>query len=192
MAGYAKQHIANTLQDMLHDTSLDQIKVSDLIEQSGVNRKTFYYHFHGMEDVLIYIIKTDTDKMPLTGADFSDWDVKIGHFIRYLQEKHLLIRSIYFSSYSDSIRAYLKGILYSNIVPFVYNCLAFYETTIGKSLNAKPDNLDTITGFLTSGIWPIIDEWVKRNYPYPVEKIVDLIDKLTNNNIFNMFEAFYL
>lgn len=192
MAGYAKQHIANTLQIMLDDTPLDKIKVSDLIERSGVNRKTFYYHFHGMEDVLIYIIKTDADRMDLTDADLDDWNIKIGRSISYMQEKRLLIRSIYFSSYSDSMREYFKNMLRSNIVPFVYNCLALYENGIGKSLDTKPGDVEAISDFLTCGIWPIIDVWVKRNYPCSVERIVDLIGKLTNNNVFNMFEAFYM
>lgn len=186
MAGYAKQHIANTLQIMLNDTPLDKIKVGDLIERSGVNRKTFYYHFHGMEDVLIYIIKTDMDNMPLTDANPNDWDVKIGHFIGYLQEKRLLIRGIYLSSYSELIRENLKNGLHDNIVPFVNNCLAVFEARIGRSLNAKPDELNTMADFLTCGIWPIIDVWVKRNYPYSPEKIVDLIAKLTNHNISKM------
>lgn len=192
MAGYAKQHIANTFMKMLETSPLDKIKVSDLIQQSGVNRKTFYYHFHGLEDILIYILKSGTANLPLYNADFEDWDKKTDMYLHYLQKRRLLLRRIYSSSYSESMREFLKNNFHRAIIPFVYNCLESFEKNIGRSVDAKDEDLDNIAEFLTNGVWPIIDDWIKRDFPYPVKKIVKLIDNLTNHNIFNMFEAFYL
>lgn len=192
MAGYAKRHISITLLDMMKERPIDDIKVSDLIEASGVNRKTFYYHYHGMEDVLADIITAETEKLPLGDATSDDWDEKIGIFMNYLLERASFIRSLYASSYSDYIRGFLKNILRTNIIPCVYNCLAYYEKEQGKSIDANEQDLDMIVDFLTSGIWPIIDIWVRRNYPQPVEHVVKLIWNLTNQIVFNMFDSFYL
>ncbi|MGM9592229.1 MAG: TetR/AcrR family transcriptional regulator [Oscillospiraceae bacterium] len=192
MAGYAKRHISTTLLNMMKERPIDEIKVSELIEASGVNRKTFYYHYHGMEDVLADIIIAETEKLPVGDATVENWEEKITLYLNCLLENGFFVRSLYMSSYSDYTRDFLKNILRTNMVPFVHNCLVFYEKEQGKSIDANEQDLNMMADFLTNGIWPIMDAWVRRNYPQPVEHMVALIDKLTDRNIFNMFERFYL
>lgn len=50
-----KRIIANALEEMLRNKSIDKITVSSLIEACGVSRQTFYYHFRDLMDVLEWL-----------------------------------------------------------------------------------------------------------------------------------------
>lgn len=54
-----KRIIANALEEMLRNKSIDKITVSSLIEACGVSRQTFYYHFRDLMDVLEWLAQQD-------------------------------------------------------------------------------------------------------------------------------------
>ena len=45
MASSTKEALGNALKKMLSVKPIDKITVKDLVEECGVNRQTFYYHF---------------------------------------------------------------------------------------------------------------------------------------------------
>ncbi len=51
-----KKKIFNAFVDMMKDTSIHQISISELCKKAGINRTTFYNHFGSQYDVLNEII----------------------------------------------------------------------------------------------------------------------------------------
>ena len=45
MANATRHLIAQALEDLLRQKTLDKITVKEIVEKSGVNRQTFYYNF---------------------------------------------------------------------------------------------------------------------------------------------------
>ena len=58
-----KRIIANALEEMLRNKSIDKITVSSLIEACGISRQTFYYHFRDLMDVLEWLAQQDAQKL---------------------------------------------------------------------------------------------------------------------------------
>ena len=55
--GYeTKEAIIGICLDLMHDTSPEDINVSDIAEAAALSRQTFYYHFHSVYDILPWII----------------------------------------------------------------------------------------------------------------------------------------
>lgn len=46
--------IADALVELCETDKLNKISVSDIIEMTGKNRKTFYYHFEDKESIIIW------------------------------------------------------------------------------------------------------------------------------------------
>ena len=59
MAKFTKQAIMNCLLELLSTKQLDKITVKDIIEDCGVNRQTFYYHFEDIPDLISQYIVSD-------------------------------------------------------------------------------------------------------------------------------------
>ena len=62
MASSTKEALGNTLKKMLSVKPIDKITVKDLVEECGVNRQTFYYHFDDVYDLLEWVFEEDTNK----------------------------------------------------------------------------------------------------------------------------------
>lgn len=54
--------IAKLFCEQVRATSLDKIRVGDLIKELGINRNTFYYYFASKNDVAIYAFRKDLDE----------------------------------------------------------------------------------------------------------------------------------
>lgn len=52
-----KLMIASTFAKMAHTKHIDKITVKDLVEQCGISRQAFYYHFQDMLEVMEWSIK---------------------------------------------------------------------------------------------------------------------------------------
>ena len=52
MSEITKRAFASSLKKMLAKRPLEKIRVIDITEDCGVNRQTFYYHFHDIPEVV--------------------------------------------------------------------------------------------------------------------------------------------
>ena len=50
-----QRRLAETLKDMMATTPIDSISVTTLSKKCGINRQTFYYHFHDVYDLLTLV-----------------------------------------------------------------------------------------------------------------------------------------
>ncbi|MCL1798517.1 MAG: TetR family transcriptional regulator [Eggerthellaceae bacterium] len=50
---------ADTFVDLCNETPLAKISISDIVERTGKNRKTFYYHFENKDHLIIWIFRHD-------------------------------------------------------------------------------------------------------------------------------------
>lgn len=57
MSQFTKKAIENSFYDILEKKKFEKITVKDIVEDCGVNRKTFYYYFDDIYDLLKYAFK---------------------------------------------------------------------------------------------------------------------------------------
>ncbi|MEG0157627.1 MAG: TetR family transcriptional regulator, partial [Anaerovoracaceae bacterium] len=62
MAQTTKQALARALKKRAKHKSLDKITIVDIAEDCGVNRQTFYYHFHDIVDLVEWIFTREKIK----------------------------------------------------------------------------------------------------------------------------------
>lgn len=51
MANFTKRAIRDSFVKLLNERPLSQITVKDIVDDCGVNRNTFYYHFRDIPDL---------------------------------------------------------------------------------------------------------------------------------------------
>ena len=54
-----RQLIADAFTDAVRKTSLSRVRIADLIEQLGINRNTYYYHFSSKHETALWIFRCD-------------------------------------------------------------------------------------------------------------------------------------
>lgn len=190
MSGYAQEHIYYTLRELMTERKLDEIKVSDIVEKGKINRKTFYYHFHGMEDLLKWCISKQMSKINLNNADAANWKEKMGELIRLIENQKHLFHQLFASKYSASITDYLCIKLRPYIVKFTENCIKTAELSRENPIMIERRYFEYIVDYYLKGVLSLIEEWIKRECAESPKEFLDIIDNLTKNTIFNVIDAF--
>ena len=71
MANTTKRALAAALKKRLTLTTLDKITIQQLVDDAEVSRKTFYYHFQDVYDLLEWLL-IDEGKRVLEGNTTAD------------------------------------------------------------------------------------------------------------------------
>ena len=63
MANFTTQAIKNSFMKLLNEKPLNKISVRDIVEDCGINRNSFYYHFRDIPTLTEEIIMEETNKL---------------------------------------------------------------------------------------------------------------------------------
>ena len=75
MSNLTKKALRETMIKALNERPLDKIKVKELVEECGVNRNTFYYHYKDIYELLADIFETETEEIAETlKNDDGNWE----------------------------------------------------------------------------------------------------------------------
>ena len=55
MASFTRKAIMDSCLRLLEERPVDKITVKDIVEDCGINRNTFYYHFHDKYHLIAWI-----------------------------------------------------------------------------------------------------------------------------------------
>ena len=89
MASSTKEALGKALKKMLSVKPIDKITVKDLVEECGVNRQTFYYHFDDVYDLLEWVFEEDTNKALPHEIYYDKWRENVIEWFQYLRSEHL-------------------------------------------------------------------------------------------------------
>lgn len=190
MAGYAQEHIMYTMYRLMEQKPLDDITVKEITEAGPVNRKTFYFHFHGIEDLLKWMIGQRLSNIPLLGADSVNWKGKMRQLIVSLEADKDFFYAIFNSRYAEETSGYLKNKLRPAIINFVRNCSDEMERASGQQLYISDKHYGYINEYYLNGAFSLVMNWLQTGCSEQTESFLDIIDNLTKNTIFNVLEAF--
>ena len=115
MALGTKRALAQSLRSLLNKRTLDKITVKDIVEDCGVNRQTFYYHFHDVYDLLEWIFEDLLETMLAEQKEQVDWTSGMDDLVsKLLEEKRLVLNAYHSVSHeavSQFIRKWLKPLI---------------------------------------------------------------------------------
>ncbi len=141
-----KKVIAEAFKALLATMSFEQIRVGDICERSGRNRKSFYYHFKDKYDLVCWIFDSELvsklrEAVLLEDVGFDDVALRV---LTYFYENRGIYRKILQVSGQNSFREHfgsmVRGFLWELMgLPengsAVQNfCIDFYADAILKSL----------------------------------------------------------
>ena len=95
---------------LLEKRSMDKITVKDIIEEVGVNRNTFYYHFEDIYDLIDSIFHEEMKNVAAELRDDSTFESIMQRAAQILLDNRAAIRHLYDSKSRDVIYKYLDKV----------------------------------------------------------------------------------
>ena len=72
MTNLTKRALADSLKKLLSRRPMDRITVQDVTDDAAVSRKTFYYHFHDIYDLMEWLVVDEGTPAYLFGPDSNE------------------------------------------------------------------------------------------------------------------------
>ena len=107
MQQFTKKEIKLSTLRLLQSKPLDNIKVKDIIDDIGISRNTFYYHYHDIYDVLKDIFDETMLEITKNSDENFDWEAVFKKMSENALAKKSIITNIFKSKYSDNIKSYI-------------------------------------------------------------------------------------
>lgn len=161
-----KKSLAEALKKAMQTKPFSKITVSEIINISGVNRKTFYYHFEDIFALLKWMFEEEAIEVVKHFDLLVDYEEAIRFVTNYVEENDYIISCAY-----DSIgRDEMKRFFYADFMGVVTSVIDAAE----EKLNAKiePDFKEYVAKFYTEAISGMIIDWVKERDRNDRDKII--------------------
>ena len=106
MADFTKKAIIMSFMRLLDEKPLKQITVKDIVDDCGINRNTFYYHFKDIPDLIETILEEDSRQVLMSNPDIDNVEDCINIVIDQMLKNRKAVLHIYRSANRDFFEQY--------------------------------------------------------------------------------------
>ena len=182
MANTTKRMLSLSLKKLLEKNTLDNITIQDITDDAEVSRKTFYYHFQDIYDLLEWTLAEDSRHLLENKIKLGDWQESIVALFEYMQENRLIILNAFHSLERDT----LEHEVFSMLSPLLF-----------ELLNAQP-NFELLNDedqrFIVSvyglGVTGLLLRWISTDMLAPSEPLIRQLYRLASGSLDGIIQRF--
>lgn len=177
MSEITKKALAASFMKLLNQTTLDKITIKDIVDECGVNRNTFYYHFQDVYDLMDWIFITEAKQVIDENKTYDNWQQGFLQSANYLLENKKLI----FHAYNSLSREQLERYLY-NITD---NIMLNFVNEKAKDLNVSEEDRKFLADFYKYALVGLVLEWIRTGMKEDPKIAIDKMGKICDGHIRN-------
>ena len=166
--GNMRQIFADKIVDMMNTKSLNAITVTDIVNQCGVSRQSFYYYFDDIYDLIEWIYTQETERALNEFSDIDSWQTGYIRIMRWAQMNKPLVMNTYRSIQREYIESFMYRVLYQYIIKVV--------ETEAENLNVTEEQCASVAKFYTLAINAISLEWIRNNMEESPEAVAEKVN----------------
>ena len=148
-----KKMLADALRELMREKDISKITISELTQKTGLNRKTFYYHFRDVYDLLAWMFENEAIAVVAHFDLVTDYKKAISFVMDYLEQNEYLVSSVAGSPVSGEVRRFL----YQDLFAVSVSTISKIEDAKGIQLEHEYKNF--IAEFYTEAISGMIVRW---------------------------------
>ena len=166
-----KLAITYAFKELLLEKPLDKITINDITEKCGMNRQTFYYHFHDILELTEWICEEDAERALKENRTYDTWQEGFLAIFNMIKRDKAFIINIYRHIPKDYLYRYLYRVTYQ----LLYDVLE--EKAEGMVI--REEDKAFIANFYKYGFVGLVLEWIdegmKEDPAYIIEHLNFLI-----------------
>ena len=182
MSQVTKRALEQSLKNMLLKKPLDKITISDITNDCGVNRMTFYYHFQDIYDLVEWSCEEDARKALAGNKTYATWQEGFLQIFEMVKESKPFIMNVYRSVSREKVETYLYKVTYGLLIDVV--------NEEAEGMHVSDDDKAFIAWFDQYSFVGIMLDWIKDDMKEDPQKIIDRISLLMQGNFRKALEAY--
>ncbi len=152
MANFTEKAIKESFIKLLNERPLDKITVKDIVEDCGINRNSFYYHYQDVPTLLGTIVREQSEVVITEYPTVDSLESAMEAIISFAIKNKNAVLHI-FNSIS-------RDILEKNLSDLCEDVIGKYVDTIISDLKYSDDDRRIIVGFLKCEFFGVTVDWI--------------------------------
>lgn len=182
MSQITKKALAASLKKLLSQKTLDKITVTDIVEDCGVNRQTFYYHFKDIFDLVEWTYSNEATKALNGKKTYATWQQGFLQIFEYVIQNKKFVKNTYYSSSREHLERYLYNETYNLLIDVVN------EQAAGMSV--RDEDKAFIANIYKYSFVGLMLEWIGSGMKEEPSTIIDRLSIVVHGNIAGALERF--
>jgi len=170
-----KRALEASLKHLLLKKPLDRITVSDIAQDCGISRMTFYYHFKDISALVEWSCEEDAARALEGKKTYDTWRQGFLQIFAAVRENEPFIMNVYRSVSREQVENYLYRLTYGLLLGVVE------EQAAGMSV--RDEDKKFIADFYKYGFVGLMLDWIKGGMKQDPRGIVDKLDALIHGSI---------
>ena len=159
MSQVTKRALEASLKNLLLKKPLDKITISDITEDCGINRMTFYYHFKDIYDLVEWSCVEDAKKALDGKKTYDTWQEGLFQILQAVLQNKPFIMNVYRSVNREKVEGYLY------------------------SMEVREEDKKAIANFYKYSFVGVMLEWIGSDMREDPKCIVERLSVLLHGNI---------
>jgi AcrR family transcriptional regulator len=179
MASFTRKAIIESFLKLLNERPLNKITIKDIVEDCGINRNSFYYHFEDMSSLVEEIMVEEADKIIEQYGDISSLEECLGVAIDFAVKNKKAVMHIYSSASREAYERYLNRVS-------EYVVTKYIDTFV--DIPAQEEDKQIIIKFFKCELTGYILDWMSDGMRYDIRNQVRRICELFEDTTRIAFE----
>ncbi len=175
MAQFTRTAIVNSFIRLLNEKPLDKITVKDIVDDCGVNRNTFYYHFQDIYALLDELFRTELQKILKEDGAAGSWQEALLVCTEFARENKRAVYHVYQSGARDYLEDYMRRLMEKMMEAFVRR--------EAQGMDLPEEDILVVAAFYQAALNGMVLEWLRRDMKEDPERIIHKIGVLFDGTV---------
>lgn len=170
MANFTQKAIKESFIKLLNEKPLSKISVKDIVEDCGINRNSFYYHFQDIPSLLESMVTDEADKIIEEYPQIESLDAGMEVAISFAIENKNAVLHMYNSVNRDLYELYLMRVC--------KHVVSKYIETVFKDSKGKKEDEELAIRIVSASLFGLVIDWMNsgmnEDRPADIHRICEL------------------
>ena len=178
-----KRELATTLKELMLQKPFNKITVSEIIGKNGINRKTFYYHFRDIYDLLCWMMEQETTLVVKKLCEMQDYRKAIDFVFDYIGRNSHIILCALDSNMGDVIHRFFVDGFHDISLSIIRDLEKRYGVTIDET------HRGFLGAFFSEATAGMIIEWIRTDHGWSQEMASEYYLRIVSSSLRAVLES---
>ena len=184
MSQVTKRALEQSLKNLLLKKPLTKITISDITEDCGINRMTFYHHFKDIYDLVEWACLEDAKRALDEKKTYDTWQQGLLQIFEAVQENKPFILNVYRCVHREQVEKYLQ--------PLVDQLMLDVIQEESASMMIREEDKQFIAKIYAYIFIGVMLDWIKDDMREAPQEIVARLVKLLRGSVTAALRRFRL
>lgn len=172
---YTKNLIKQEFIKLLDKKSLHNITVTEIAKQCKIERKTFYYHYENLPQLVKEIFDEELEDVIEEFNETLSWEESFISATKFILENKKVVKHMYESDYKVELEKYIFSLS--------GEIMKKYVRRVAKDTNAQEIDIKLIAFFYQCALSSSLIQWVATDMKTDPKLVTRRLGKLMDGNI---------